>query len=459
MTETVARAIANHRMFREGARIGVAVSGGTDSVCLLHVLHELAPRWGLSLAVLHLNHMLRGEASDKDEQFVRELAGSLELPFLGERIDIAALALAAGANLEEAARDARRDFFAREIQSGRVARVALAHTRNDQAETVLFRFLRGAYLTGLGGMRPVTQEGFVRPFLDLDRSDIERYMTERGIAWREDASNTDLRFSRNRIRQDLLPALTAAWNPALPSLLANHALLAQEDDSYWERQVDCLAPQLFTEARQSVVAPVSAIAALHPALQRRVLRRAIQLVRGDLHRIDFSHIGRAMELIQRPEGHARVQVPGVDIMRSFSWVRFAKLATGGVERHYEVTVEVPADVFLPWAGSTVSLELADIGGEGLQSAHDTLRLDVASALVLRNWRPGDAYHPIFRPHGDKIKTLFHEARIPLWERRHWPVLTAGGTIVWSRGFGAARDAAAGPASTKVLRIREKKHPS
>src|SRR3974390_6614 len=234
--ERVAELAADHKMFPPGARVAVAVSGGADSVCLLHLLMDLRARWNLSLTVIHVNHLLRGSDSDADERYVRDLAARLGLTAIVEHIR-----LPSAGNLEQAARDARRPTSPRELDAGRFDRVALAHTLSDQAETVLFRFLRGSYTTGLAGMRPVTPEGIVRPLLETSRAEVLDYLQQHGIAWREDRTNQELRFSRNRIRHHLLPALAAEWNPGLSVLLAHHAVLAQEDESYWEAEVDRIA--------------------------------------------------------------------------------------------------------------------------------------------------------------------------------------------------------------------------
>ncbi len=224
-------------MFAPGQRVGVAVSAGADSVCLLHTLAELASRWNLTVSVLHLNHQLRGKESDADEEFSRILAGQLGLQFHCRQVDVRRVAQASRDNLEQAARRVRKEFFLDFLTRGVLDRVALGHTRSDQAETVLFRFLRGAGTAGLAGMRPVTPEGFVRPLIDTTRSEIHDYLVSRGIRWREDSSNNDRAFARNRIRQDLLPALTRDWNPSLPDTLGGVALIARDEEDYWDAEV------------------------------------------------------------------------------------------------------------------------------------------------------------------------------------------------------------------------------
>ena len=258
MIERVLATIDRFRMFQTGQRVGVAVSGGADSVCLLHVLFELAPRWNLHLHVLHLDHQLRGEESREDACFVERLAAGLGLPCSLERADVSTLARDRGENLEQAARNERRRFFLEFLHSGAVDRIALGHTRSDQAETVLFRFLRGSGTAGLAGIRPVTPDGFVRPLIGVERSAVEQFLRERNIVWREDSSNASLDFARNRIRRELLPMLQREWNPAITEMLAHTADWALEEESYWETEIDRLAARLLIVNRQpSCYAPIS----------------------------------------------------------------------------------------------------------------------------------------------------------------------------------------------------------
>lgn len=436
--------IARHAMWARGAKIGVAVSGGADSVCLLHLLRELFP--ALDLTVIHVNHFLRGHESLSDEAFVRELAGSLGLAVIVEHAPVAS-----GHGIEEAARDARRAVFLREIRSGRADLVALAHTRSDQAETVLFRFLRGAYTTGLAGIRPVTPEGLVRPLLETSRDDVLAYLRSRGLAWREDHTNLDPRFSRNRIRHQLLPELVRDWNPNLPELLAHHAGLAQDDEEYWAGEVDRRMPAAVDDA---VVLNCDDLSGLPPALSRRIIRRALGVVKGDLRQIDFSHIETILEMIRRPSGHYRVQVPGVDALRSFCWVRFSGIPRGPRERDFQIPIPaMPSEIRVPGSHLILGFELTE-NSEETRDTIDWSRVD--GPLILRNWRPGDAYRGTADQRKHKLKTLFHEARVPLWERRYWPVvITGAGRIVWTRRFGPASEVAAHPQTRVVLRITEK----
>jgi len=457
LVQRIARTIERYRMFEPGQKVGVAVSGGADSVCLLHALCELAPRWGLQPGVLHLDHQLRGEESRQDAEFVRDLAASLGLPFLLREADVAA----APGNLEQAARRARLAFFREAIASGAAARVAVGHTRSDQAETVLYRFLRGSGTAGLAGIRPVTSDGIVRPLIEIDRGEVTQFLRSRGIAWREDSSNADPAFARNRIRHQLLPKLASEWNPAIAETLADTADWALAEEAYWNQVIDQLAAQHITPSGEAVLLRADALTSLPAAAGRRLVRRAMELVKRDLLGIDFRHVSGVLDLAGLPARSGRVQVPGLDIRRSFEWLRIAPRAALAPVSGYRRAVTVPGTLAVPGSGIAISLELIekaetsevpDCVYNGEMGCLDWPRL--SGPLELRNWQPGDRYQPSCSTGEAKIKTLFQQARIPVWERAHWPVLTDGDSIVWARHFGPAAEYVAGPGSGPVLQIRE-----
>jgi tRNA(Ile)-lysidine synthase len=460
--ERAVAAITRYNMFVRTARVGVAVSGGADSVCLLHLLHQLAPGWELTLTVLHLNHGLRGEESRGDAEFVREQARSLGLPVIVREVK-----LPADGNLEQAAREARLELFQTATLEGRLDCVATGHTRADQAETVLFRFLRGSGTAGLAGIRPATDSKsgsarVVRPLIELSRAEIELYLRSRNIEWREDSSNATLQFARNRIRHNLMPQLEREWNPAIRETLAQTAEWARAEEAYWEAEIDRLAADRLSAVHGFVFMDAAALVKLPLAAARRLARRAVERAKGDLRGIDFGHVEAILSLATGGEGHGRVQAPGLDVLRSFEWLRFGPLGSyGSVDRAYSVEASIPGIVRAEAVGVEISLELIE-KPETFDSSSYVYNSKVgcldwgslSGRMVLRNWRPGDQYQPIGRSREEKIKTLFQEFRIPIWERRHWPVLTDGGSIVWARRFGPAASRAANPGSGTILQIRE-----
>jgi tRNA(Ile)-lysidine synthase len=440
-------------MATPGTRLGVAVSGGADSVCLLHALREIGD-WPLT--VLHLNHKLRGEESDTDAEFVRALASGLGLPAVIREADVAG----AGGNLEQAGREARRTFFREVIAAGMADRVALGHTRSDQAETVLYRFLRGAGSAGLAGIRPVTPDGLIRPLIEITREEVEAFLRGRAMVWREDSTNTSRAFARNRIRHDLLPQLAREWNPAIDETLATTAEWALAEETFWDAEISRLASGRLIENDGAVLLRVDSLSDLPMAAARRLLRRAMKGVKGDLRGVDFRHVDAVLELASLPQGRGRRQAAGVEVRRSFEWLRFSRADEPGAGS-YRIDVSPPASVTIPGAGSALCFEVIDM--PGVTGSPETIYnegagwLDwcsVSGRLELRNWQPGDQYQPLASAGPKKLKALFQQARIPAWERRRWPILTDGASILWTRRFGPASRFAANAATRTVLVVRE-----
>ena len=445
MLEKIARNISRYNMFPAGASVGVAVSGGADSVCLLHALFELAPRWNLRLKVIHVEHGIRGMASQADAGFVAQMATGLGLPFLCRAANVPAI----DDNLEQAARRIRHNFYRELIDAGQIDRVATGHTRNDQAETVLYRILRGSNTSGLSGIRAVTSEGIVRPLLSIWRSEVEDWLRNRHTTWREDETNADPAYVRNRIRHQLLPFLREEYNPNIDETLARMATLAADDEEYWETLVGRAprpaadAPVGQSESRgtradpgvRPTVLKRTQISDAPTALARRFVRRAIESVKGDLRQIDFLHVEAVLELARSSEGSGRVQIPGVDILRSFDWIRFRPLSADPDPRpDISIPISPPCTVAWPPA-STITFKIGPC--DRLEAGLNWPEIEKLPGLELRTWKPGDSYQPAGRSGELKIKQLFQEARVPLWERRHWPVLVAGDKILWSRQFGPA----------------------
>jgi tRNA(Ile)-lysidine synthase len=446
MLDRIREFIARYEMFSSGSRVGVAVSGGADSVFLLHALRGMA-----DLSVVHIDHGIRGQASRDDAEFVRELAEELRLHF-----HLLEARLPTGANLEEVARDLRKEYFNQLVTAGRVDRIATGHTRNDQAETVLYRMLRGASLAGLSGILPVTKEGVVRPLLEIDRAEIEDWLRERGIAWRTDETNADPDYARNRLRHQILPQLREAFNPRLDEALSNMATLARDEELYWKSELD--------RRRVPQILLASELAKMPVALARRIIRRAIEGVKGDLRQVDFQHVERIVYMAHVEKGYDRVNIPGLDIRRSFDWIRFARTGLdlpGDVD--FLLPLEVPGTVELPDGSARITLQVLEKPETAQPYATVVNELDwqrlagpngPLTGLELRNWRSGDRYHRRGQSRERKIKFLFQEARVPLWERRNWPIITFNESIVWIRGFGVSAEFAAQPSTRVVLQVAD-----
>ncbi len=317
-------------------------------------------------------------------------------------------------------------------------------------------------------MRPVTNDGLIRPLLTTGRNEVREWARAEGISWREDSSNTSLAFTRNRIRQQTLPSLAQAYNPQLETLLANSARVAQAEEEYWKEQISVLFRQITKRTSLGLNFQAGRIAALHPAVQRRLIRRGIEEVRGSLRGIDFEHTEAILKLCASQQGHDRVIIPGLDALRSFDQLLMMRPGVfGSQSRNYCLELKLGEIFELPYQAGVVSVnwlksdcnfcanfkeepedkfETFDLDGD-LLTANGTL-----SSLYVRNWQPGDELHRIGHKAGEKIKTLFQSDRVLLWERRHWPVVTAGGEIIWARQFGGAARFNVTGKSQNVLRL-------
>jgi tRNA(Ile)-lysidine synthase len=396
-----------------------------------------------------LNHRLRGAESDADEEFVRALAARH-----GLRVHCESVTLPEG-NTEQEGRNARREFFARLRAAGIIGRIATGHTRSDQAETVLYRLMRGSGTAGLSGIMPVTAEGVIRPLLECTRAEVELWAREHALQWRDDHTNADPAFMRNRIRRHLLPALVRDYSEALPGILAATAEIARDEEDYWQGETGRLAREFFQTKSGAVLLRADRMAELHPAVARRLLRKAVATVKGNLRGTDLTHIEAILNLTRGPEGHGRVQAPGIDVFRSFEWLRIAPPRTASrFELDYCFPVGGTAAYDLPEGNAAICLEIRNETVRGPYNEGDEADWErVRAPVELRNWHPGDEFQPPGRLRR-KIKTLFQEARVPIWERHSWPVLTSAGEIFWTRGFGTAEGFLPAAGTRTVLRVYE-----
>jgi tRNA(Ile)-lysidine synthase len=428
------------KLLRPGLRVAVGLSGGADSVALLRALAERSRELGLVLHAAHLHHGLRGEEADADLAFARSLAADLGLPFHEARVDTEAEAKANAASakpaetIEEAARRLRYGWFRQLMASGEVEAVATAHTRDDQAETVLAKFLRGAWTEGLSGIHPVVEfpEGrILRPLLSTTRAEVEAYLAALGQQWREDSSNRHLTFTRNRIRHELLPLLEG-WNPRLREHLAQMAQLALDEEAWWQAELARLGPQLLLpgkpvrgggrEAADGLALDVTRLAALAPALQRRLLRYAAEQLGAA---VDFpsTEALRTMALAGRA-GQKLELAQGLRAERTHRELRLAvlpvaKAGTAAAESAPEYTVAIPGEILAPAFGLRLRIEAT--------GTHE------GQTATLRNWKPGDRVRLRHSSGPSKVKEVLERLRVTGSSRAFWPVLELDGRIAWMRG--------------------------
>jgi tRNA(Ile)-lysidine synthase len=311
--QQVRRTIRRHELWSAGARILIGVSGGSDSVALVLLLRELAEQGGFSVVALaHLNHRLRCTAS-RDEQFCRDLGARLGLPISVESVDVAAYALAQRLSVEDAARRLRYDFLHRAAGSASADRIAVGHTRDDQAETFLLKLIRGAGMKGLGGIYP-RRGAVVRPLLDVTRGDLRRYLESRGQGWVEDETNADLENPRNRIRHRVLPELDLAAAASASPAIARAAAIVREDGQWLDELADRRSRALTAREETGLEIDVSGLMAEPPPVRRRIVLTALRLVAPN-REITFEHVEMTLEVAVGESSGADVPSARVELRR------------------------------------------------------------------------------------------------------------------------------------------------
>ena len=466
LAERVLVSVRRQELIPPGGRVLVAVSGGGDSVALLHLLAELAEREAVALAgVAHFNHRLRPPASDEDERFCRDLATRFGLPFVVESADVAELARSERISVEHAGHRVRHAFFKRAASRLGACRVALGHTIDDQAETYLLRLLRGAGAAGFSAIRP--RIGLVvRPLLNVSRAALRAYLASQPASFREDASNLDRRVPRNRIRHDLIPSLRV-YSPRVVEVLAREAEIARADEEWLARAANELGASLVQSTKGGVEVDAAGLAALHPALGRRVARDALVRVSGCA--VGFDHIERLRRLAE--DAPTRIDFPRCRAERIAGVIRLtARAGRGTVARvePFAYRLEVPGEVSVPEAGVTISAEPAgpelfrSLTFSGPQTAkkHTPERVVAVAAagpFAVRSWQPGDRFRPLgLHGHRKKLQDLFVDRKVSRADRARIPlVLDAQDRIVWVVGQGVSDDfrVTRGAASVLVLKVR------
>ena len=447
-------------------RVVVAVSGGGDSVALLLLLAELAQRDAVTLAgVAHFNHRLRRPASDEDERTCRDLAARFGLPFVVESADVAAMARSERISVEHAGHRVRHAFFGRVAGRLGPCRVALGHTIDDQAETYLLRLLRGAGAAGFSAIRPSIGL-VVRPLLSVSRAALRVYLASQRVSFREDASNLDRRVPRNRIRHDLIPTLQA-YSPRIVEVLAREAEIARADEEWLARAANDLTANLVQSTEGGVEVDAAGLAALHPALGRRVARDALARLAG--RAVGFDHIERLRRLAEdAPTGG---DFPRCRAERIEGVIRLTARAGRGEASSVEsfaYRLEVPGEVWVPEAGVTISAEPAGpdlcrsltsrrARKAGTYETERVVEIAAAGPFSVRNWQPGDRIRPVgLQGHRKKLQDLFVDRKVSPANRARIPlVLDAQDRIVWVVGHGISEDfrVTPGAASVLILKVR------
>jgi tRNA(Ile)-lysidine synthase len=441
--------IRRNNLVSAGQKLLVAVSGGPDSVCLLHILFRLREELNIELHAAHLNHLLRGAESVADAGYVTELCHRLGIPATVEEEDVAAYQAQNRLSLEEAAREVRYRFLARTARDVGAGRVAVGHTADDHTETILLHIIRGTGTRGLRGLQPLTSWRFsglditlVRPLLEVTREETVEYCRLHRLEPRSDSSNESLSFLRNRVRHELLPLLRE-YNPAISSSLNRLSRTAGDELAFLDRECVRQWDSLIQRQNDSLIIEKKGLLNLSPALQRHLLRLAIENLLGSLKDIETRHIEEIMDSLAKPAGK-QVSLPGGLVFsidyRHFSIGRNPDDLVPFPELEGEFPLQIPGETVIP--GWTIQATITTHEGKtpvSVESAagpeYDArMDADIAgSALILRAYLPGDRFQPLGMGQTKKVGEFMLDSRIPRSWRKSIPLICSPRQILWVVG--------------------------
>jgi tRNA(Ile)-lysidine synthase len=469
---SVLRAIETHRMFQPREAVLIGVSGGPDSVALTHVLLALAPRWGLKLGIAHLNHGLRAGDAEFDEQFVASLAGQLGLPLYIGKDDVDAFRKRRRLSPEEAARVRRHAFLERIRHDEGYRKIALAHHADDNAELVLMYLIRGSGPLGLCAMAPVNERAIVRPLLGVGRREILDFLAANGIDFVTDSSNLQLQFTRNRIRHELIPLLQEFYNPNIAVTVNRLAGIMRSEEEWLEQIISpALAQATLALSETSIRLSWPRLATMHVAQQRRVIRKAIDLIKGDLRRIHLRHVDDVLARAGRNEACGQLDLPdGLAVEYGSDQIRIARGGSGGRDRgdrltpkrpvHYRYLVSKPekSAIRLHISETACDLEFSILKRKQIKSLQgagpnvaffDLQRLRFP--LTIRNPRPGDRFWPLGMKGSQKLSDFFINRKVPRSMRGQTPLLESNGDIIWIAGYRSDHTSRVSRSTTQALK--------
>ena len=447
---TVDQTLRTHRMVQNGDGVLVAVSGGADSVALAYILLELAPKYSLQMAIVHLNHCLRETESDRDETFVAALAKQLELPFYVGREDVRGYQERHRLSLEEAARKVRYGFYDAIAAKYGYNKIALGHHGDDNAELVLMNLLRGSGPLGLSGIPPVRDNKIVRPLINLRRSEIMDYVASKNLVYVTDSSNWDLRYHRNKIRAQLLPELNSEYNPKLiDSLNRLTAIMGAEEEWIEDLIYPIYENAIVSKEKNKLGLSIAELNQQPIAVRRRLIRKAIRWAKGNLRRIAFAHVESVCQLAQIGPTSGRLDLPGrLRIQRDRDVLTISREGINlrhldgssflSVTRDYDYPLSGPGKIFIKEAQVHISfIEVPNAQSLDLHpSGHRIAFFDmdkIRFPLVIRNFRPGDRFWPLGSSGHQKLKKFFIDHKVTRIERAKCPIVLSRNKIIWVAG--------------------------
>ncbi len=443
------KTIEEYKMFNPGETVVAGVSGGADSICLLHLLFQLK-KYGLNLIVAHLNHGLRGTESDSDEEFVKKAASGLGLRFVSRYVDTGSFKDSENLSIEDAARRLRYTFFQNTLKNNKADKIATAHTLEDQAETVLMRMLRGSGSSGLSGIPPVNGS-IVRPLINISGTEIKKYLKSRNIKWREDSSNKSMLYLRNKIRHDLIPQLRT-YNPNIVEVLSRTSDLLRVESEFLDINTEAAFKSVFVKKHFGYIARISKYSKLHKAVRLNLLRKCIENIKGDLKSVSSLQVLTIDEQINSEKASCNITLPG-KLLFSKGYNIFSISRKDAVNTGFSYEITGPGEYRFKNGFKLLVEKTSDRSMWSDENTGHFSSKKVTFPLLIRNIRPGDRFKPLGFMGFKKVKDFFIDEKVPRFLRKAVPIVECDRNVAWVGGFRIDDRFKVGKDEKEFLRIR------
>lgn len=449
--------ITDNGLIEKDDKVIVGLSGGPDSVCLLHLLNEVREEFKLKIIAVHINHMFRGKEADCDEEYARGMCERLNITFYSKRIDVAEYARKGGLSSETAGREVRYNYFKEILQKNKMNKVATAHNANDQAETILMRVMRGTGLEGLGGI-PVKREGiYIRPILFMKREEVEKYCIEKDLKPRIDKTNMERIYNRNKVRLDILPYMKSNFNEDVVEAINRMAMLLQMDNQFIQKQVQKYYDEFCVEEHRTISIKKEAFL-LEESIISRLIRKAINEVCGNKYDLELKHIKDIIQL-QKLETSKKIDLPnGVMAINVYKNINIKskekiKIDENNMEE-LDLSIEECLHKEINFQNYVFRFEVVDkninIKDSCLIKYFDYNKIE--DDIIIRNRKDGDKIKPLGMSGSKKLKDIFIDMKIPREHRDTIPIIQFGHDIGWIVGLKISEKFKITSETAKVLKI-------
>lgn len=455
LINTVKKTIEKYGMIEKGDKIIVGFSGGPDSTALLYLLKQLSHYYEISLYSAHLNHKIRSDA-DRDVEHVRGFSNSLDIPFYFRESNVKLIAQSKKISEEAAGREERYRFFHDLKVELNADKIALAHNKNDQAETLLMRFFRGTGLEGIKGIIPFREDGVIRPIIEVSRKDIELFCSRNNLKTLTDSTNKDIKYLRNRIRHSIIPVIEEEINPNIINNMSYMSEMFREDSDYINKYVEKASKKVIEYKDNKVYLHISNILNEHKAIGKRIIRRGVEIFKGNKLDLDYKHIDLIYDLCNKKESGLSLDIPNnICVYKEYNFLVIKsqnnskvnkycyRVDSSGIYKFEDLDIIIKVNIF-----ERKNIRYKD---NNIYEAYFDYN-KVKNNLCLRNRRSGDRFSPKGMKGTKKLKDFFIDEKIPKDKRDNVPLLCEGQNIMWIIGMRKSGKYSIDKNTKKILHI-------